>query len=128
MTRLLGILFLLVTPLLAEGANIDQVNLAKDANFLLRVQYVIVASAISVRSESVGTTNHALRSAWAGLVLGNPPGYAALMAFGFVTQAPVAGSAICTTNPGGFVSCTTTATDAQLQTISDSLWNDYAVQ
>src|SRR5437660_581807 len=125
MTRLLALLLLLV-PTLAWGANIDQVNLAKDSNFLLRVQYVIVNSAVNVRAEATATPNHALRSTWAGLVLGNPQGYAALMANAFVTQSPVAGTAVCTTNAGGFVSCTTTATDAQLQTISDSLWNTYA--
>ena len=51
MTRLLALLLLLV-PTLAWGANIDQVNLAKDSNFLLRVQYVIVNSAVNVRAEA----------------------------------------------------------------------------
>ena len=99
----------------------DQIDLAHDPIFQKRVQYAIVQSAVNVRAESPATANHSQRSNWAGQVLGNPAGYAALMAPAFVTQGPIAGNAVCTST-----GCSAPVTDAQLQGISDSLWNDFS--
>lgn len=83
---------------------------SQNGDVLQRIQMSICSTAIAIQSEAVNTALHAQRSAYALLVLANPIGYAALMAYG-----------ICT---GGNV--TTSSTDAQIDTRVSAVWNAYA--
>lgn len=136
---LIGFIGAAVAPASAQpGSYLWDIYLAQDAIFLKRVERAIVQSAVNIRAE--GSTNstcvvtltptqcHAQRSQLAGHVLAYPETWARNLAVGFVTQPGIAGTAACTFGANGAVtSCTTTATDATLQTVSDSLWNDYSV-
>jgi hypothetical protein len=94
-------------PLLTDYNN------AQNTDFRYRVQMALISTALAIQSESAATANHAMRSAYALLVLANPSGYAALMAPSFTVDG--------TMDPA-------TVTDAAIETRASAVWNAYAVQ
>lgn len=88
-------------------------NNASNADFQVRVAMALVSTALAIQAESTATANHAMRSAYALLVLANPVGYAQRMAVSFTVDA--------TLDPA-------TATDAQIESRASAIWNAYSVQ
>lgn len=93
-------------------ALIDDSNLAQDPVFVDRVKMAIVSTALAIQSESTATANHAVRSAYALLILANPLGYAQRMAPGMATDG----------------NATASSTDANLETRASAIYNAYCVQ
>ena len=98
----------------------DLMALAHDARFLNRVQAAIVVIALQVCTE---TPQVAARRAFAQQVLGNPGAAAAACAVAIVNSPNVDEKTLTYTADGGVTSA---ATDADLASQVNSLWNVWA--
>lgn len=100
-----------------------QMALARDPQFLNRVQYLMCRIAANVVAEAGTVPSHAARRAFAAQVLGNPTAAAASFAVGLVGAINLI-SRDTTVNPD--FSVTTSATDAEIENQISTLWNQYA--
>jgi hypothetical protein len=126
MTRRLVLAALLVLTLApgASGSASDlQARLAKQSDFLARVENRIVAFAIVVKGEGTGVTNHAARAAYADQVLVNSAAKAIQWAQYLAGSTNVIGT--LTNLDDGRVA--TTVTDAALDSQISTGWNLFAV-
>lgn len=88
----------------------QQVELARTASFIERVQGAMVKSALAVSSEDPATVARATRVQWATQVLRDPAHYAQRMSFG-VAANPV---------------ITADSPDDAIEFTLNSIWNAYA--
>jgi hypothetical protein len=88
-------------------------NNSQNADFQTRVMMALISTALAVQAESTATANHAMRSAYALLVLANPLGYMQRMVMAFTVDG--------TLDPA-------TATDSQIESRASAIWNAYSVQ
>ncbi len=91
---------------LADYAN------AQNGGLLQKIQEAICSTALDIQSEATNTALHAQRSAWALLVLQNPTGYAAMMAYAMCADGAI----------------DTSSTDSAIKTRASSVWNAFAAQ
>jgi hypothetical protein len=103
--------------------SVIQMKLARDAGFLGRMQYLMVKVALDVKAEAESTPGHAQREALAAQVLGDPALIAPAMAVGAVCSINLT-SETTTVNPDGSV--VTSATDGEMFSQINALWNFYA--
>ena len=94
-----------------------QMQLAKDADFLVRLQYLLVQEARIVKGEPAATPAHIARSNYATSVINNPAGMAPSAAVMVVGGVNVIGTV--TLEDTGPV---TTATDAALTSQIATFW------
>lgn len=121
---LLVVLLLVGVVADAHAAASDlQARLAKQADFLARVENRVVAYAIVVKNESTGTASHAARAAYADQVLVNSAAKAIQWAQYLAGSTNVSGT--LTNMDDGTVS--TSVTDAALDSQISTGWNLFAV-
>jgi len=89
---------------------LDQQQLARNANFRLRVQHAMVKASIAVMAEDPATPNHAARAAFAQTALGEPERTSARMAMGVVTNPVISAD----------------SSDSDIEFTVNSMWNAYA--
>lgn len=89
---------------------LEQNTLAEDAGFLRKVEHAMLKSAVAVVAESVGTTNHASRTAWATQVLRTPEQKVRAVAKAVVTNASI----------------TIASADADIEFTINSQWDAFA--
>lgn len=102
---------------------ISQMALAHDAKFLNRVQYLLCRVALQVAAEDPGTANHAARREYAQAVLGDPARAATPAAVALVGAINLLARAT-TISFDGVV--TTAATDPEIESQINSLWNAFS--
>ena len=93
-------------------AFLTDYQIAKDSNFLAKVQMALVSTSLAVQAEAANVANHAARSSFALRVIADPAGFAVMMAPGF------------TVNGAADLS----ATDANLESRASANFNAYCVQ
>ena len=94
--------------------------LAKDSNFIGRVEFAIIVAALGIIAEPPGTANYDQRVRAAKSVLGNPSVYATMMAFGVATDPQVAADA-------GPTPTQASVTDSDITNAASAMWNAYFV-
>lgn len=94
-----------------------QMTLARDPNFLTRLQYLLVQQARTVKDEAASTPQHAARTNYASAVINNPAAMAPGAAVMIVGGPNVIGTV--TLEDAGPV---TTATDAALTSQIATFW------
>lgn len=100
-----------------------QGRLAKQDDFLSRVENRIAAFAVVVKGESTGTTNHAARAAYADQVLSNP----AAKTIHWSVYLAGATNVVGTLTNGEDGKVYTSVTDAALDSQISTGWNLFAV-
>ena len=118
---LAGLLLSVVPPVYAQmPVSQSQMALAGNTAFRLRCAYTLAQIAMTVRAESVGTANHALRDALARYILADPQGYADKIAPVIVglTNVVAAGTTVAADG-----TVTSNVTDAALLSQLTSVWN-----
>lgn len=98
-----------------------QMLLAQDANWLKRLQYLLVQQARVVTDESADTPEHAARSSYARVVINNPAGAASGASVMVVGGPNLVGTV--TLEDAGPV---TTASDAAVLSQIATFWNTLA--
>jgi hypothetical protein len=113
MTRILSTFVIIL--MLSAGLSADYASQAVEAlklTFIVRVEVALVATAINIAGEPVGTANHQKRLELGTRVVADPEAWAKLFAKGIVADLVTNGS----------------STDAQIQTRVANIWNTYAGQ
>lgn len=94
-------------------ALLTDYNNSQNNDFQIKIQMALVSTALAIQAEATNTANHAVRSAYALLVLANPYGYAQRMAPAFTVDGAL--------DPAS-------ATDAQIESRASAVWNAFCVQ
>lgn len=97
-----------------------QMKLAKDADFLDRVAYNLVKTAVNVKAEALNTAGHAQRSLYANNVISAPESFARVASVMIVGGVNVIGT-VTIDEPTG--KATSTITDAALFSQINTFWN-----